>query len=251
MRRTTIIGNWKMNNSVSESIRLITELKGLLSGKQEVDIAVAPPFVSLHPAEIAVQGTPIQVAAQNAFFEDNGAYTGEVSPPMLVEIGCRFVILGHSERRQYFKETNDLINKKVRAVLESEMTPVLCIGETKEERKKGKTFEVLENQLRDGLRGLNDGEGEQVVVAYEPIWAIGTGETASPATAQEAHAFIRDKLSAIFRKMVAAEIRIIYGGSANENNIKDLMAQPDIDGALVGGASLNAQSFAKIIQYGE
>jgi triosephosphate isomerase len=251
MRRKIIIGNWKMNKTVTDTIRMITELKGTLSGKQDADVVVAPPFVALSAAEIAAQGTPIQIAAQNVHFEESGAFTGEVSPPMLADVGCKYVILGHSERRAYFGETDALINKKVRAALENELTPVLCVGETKAQRAGGKTFDVVETQLREGLRGVTDADARQVVIAYEPVWAIGTGETATPATAQEVHNFIREKLAVIFRKDLAPEIRIIYGGSVHKNNIKDLMAQPDIDGGLVGGASLDAKGFSEIVQYGE
>jgi len=240
-----------MHKTVSEAIRIITELKGLLSGKQEFEVAVAPPFVSLHPCEIAVRGTPIKIAAQNVFFEESGPYTGEVSAGMLVDVSCKYVILGHSERRIHFGEDNRTINKKVRKVLENELIPVLCIGETKEEREKKKTFEVIEAQLQEGVRGLTDLEAEQFVVAYEPVWAIGTGVTATPGIAQEVHHYIRNKLSAIFQKEVAYGIRILYGGSVVKENIKDLMAQPDIDGCLVGGASLESRSFAELINNGE
>jgi triosephosphate isomerase len=251
MRQKIIIGNWKMNKTVSEAIRLITELKGLLSGKQEAEIVVAPSFVSVHPAEIAAQGTPIKIAAQNVHFEESGAYTGEVSAPMLADAGCKYVIVGHSERRQYFGETDQTVNRKLKSVLENEMSPVICVGESKEQREEKKTFFVLEAQLREGLRGVNDADGSQIIVAYEPIWAIGTGKTATPGIAQEAHAFIREKLSGIFRKDIAQKMRVIYGGSVTPSNAKDLLSQPDIDGALVGGASLEAKSFAEIINYGE
>jgi len=240
-----------MNKTVSEAIRLITELKSLLSGKQEVEIVVAPSFVALHPAEIAAQGTQIQIAAQNVYFEESGAYTGEISPQMLVDIGVKYVLVGHSERRQHFAETDSIVNRKVRAALDNELCPVLCVGETKSERAQGKTFEVIERQLREALRGVNDTYAEDVLVAYEPIWAIGTGETATPGVAQEVHRFIADKLTTIFRRDLAQKMRIIYGGSVTPQNIKDLMSQPDIHGALVGGASLGARSFVDIVNYGE
>jgi triosephosphate isomerase len=251
MRKKIIIGNWKMNKTVTETIRMITELKGALSGKQEIDVVVAPPFVALSAAEIAAQGTPIEVAAQNVHFEESGAFTGEVSPPMLLDVGCKYALVGHSERRTLFGETDAMINRKVRALIENELIPVLCVGETKAQRVAGKTFEVVETQLREGLRGVADGEAARVIVAYEPVWAIGTGETATPAIAQEVHHFIREKLASLFRKDLAWEIRVIYGGSVNRDNIKDLMAQPDIDGGLVGGASLDAKGFSEIVQYGE
>jgi len=251
MKTPIIIGNWKLNNTVSETIRLITELKGLISGKQEVEVVVAPSYISLYSAEIASQSTPIEVAAQNVYPEESGAYTGEVSPAMLVDVGCKYVILGHSERRQYFKESDSFINKKVKICLENELCPILCVGETKEERKENKTFEVIETQLRDGLRGINDNDADVLVVAYEPVWAIGTGETATPGTAQEVHRFMAEKLESIFRRDVAESIRIVYGGSVKPENIRELMAQPDIDGALVGGASLSAKNFAQIVNYKE
>lgn len=251
MRRKIIIGNWKMNKTVTETIRMITELKGLVSGKQDVDIVVAPPFVALAAAEIAAQGTPIQISAQNVHWDDSGAYTGEVSPPMLVDVGCKYVVIGHSERRTHFGETDQMVNRKVKAALENELIPVICLGETKAQRAGGKTFDVVETQLREGLRGVADTDAGLLVVAYEPVWAIGTGDTATPAIAQEAHNFLRDKLAVIFRKDLAQEIRILYGGSVHKDNIKDLMAQPDIDGALVGGASLEAKGFAELLHFEE
>ncbi|MFH1263699.1 MAG: triose-phosphate isomerase [Pseudomonadota bacterium] len=251
MRRKIIIGNWKMNKTVSETIRTLTELKGLLSGKQDVEIVVAPPFPSLNPAEIAAQGTPVQIAAQNVHFEESGPFTGEVSPAMLADAGARFVIIGHSERRTHFGETDSTVNRRIKAVLENDLTPIFCLGETKPQRQQGKTFDVIETQLREGLRGISDANAPRIIVAYEPVWAIGTGDTATPATAQEVHGFLREKLGALFRNEIAQEMRIIYGGSVNKENVRDLMSQPDIDGALVGGASLDARSFADIVQYGE
>ncbi|MFH1018000.1 MAG: triose-phosphate isomerase [Pseudomonadota bacterium] len=250
-KRPIIIGNWKMNRTVSEAIRLITELKSVLSGKQEVEVVVAPSFVALHPAEIAAQGTPIQIAAQDVFYEESGPYTGEISAPMLVDAGVKYVIVGHSERRQHFGETDASVNRKVKASLDNELMPVLCIGETKEQREQKKTFDVVERQLRECLRGVNDSYAEDIVVAYEPVWAIGTGIPATPAMAQEVHRFINEKLAVIFRKDLAEKMRVIYGGSVTPQNIKELMAQPDINGALVGGASLEARTFAEIVNYGE
>ncbi len=240
-----------MHKTVSEAIRLITELKSLLSGKQEVEVVVAPSFVALHPAEIAAQGTPIKIAAQDLFYEENGPYTGEVSAPMLVDVGVKYVIVGHSERRRHFGETDATVNRKVKCALEHELKPILCIGETKEQREQKKTFDVVERQLREGVKGVNDSYAEDVVIAYEPIWAIGTGVPATPAMAQEVHRFICEKLAVIFRKDLAEKMRVIYGGSVTPQNIKELMAQPDINGALVGGASLDARAFAEIVNYGE
>jgi triosephosphate isomerase len=251
MRRPIIIGNWKMNNNVSDSIRLITELKGLLSGKQDAEIAIAPAMVSLHPSDIALAETSIGLAAQNVHFEENGAFTGEVSASMLLDLNCKYVIVGHSERRQYFSETDEIINKKVKTVLEHEMSPILCVGENLQQREEGKALAVVEDQLRICLRGINDDQATRVVIAYEPIWAIGTGVPATPEAAQEIHQCIRGILENTYSKNVATVMRTVYGGSVTPKNIGLLMKQQDIDGALVGGASLDAQAFVDIIQYGE
>lgn len=251
MRKPIIIGNWKMNNSISDSIRLITELKGLLSGKQESEIVIAPSMIALHPCDIALHETSIGLAAQNVHFEENGAYTGEISASMLLDVNCKYVIVGHSERRQYFSETNEIINKKLRAVLEHEMNPILCIGEKLHEREEKKTISVIDDQLRACLRGVKDVEVDRVVIAYEPVWAIGTGKAATAEMAQEAHHAIRKILEDLFSKNIATSIRTVYGGSVTSKNIASLMKQPDIDGALVGGASLDAEHFVDIIQYGE
>lgn len=251
MRKPIIIGNWKMNNNVSDSIRLITELKGMLSGKQNAEIAVAPAMTSLHPADIALAETSIGLAAQNVHFEENGAYTGEVSASQLLDLNCKYVIVGHSERRQYFMETDEIINKKVKTVLEHEMSPILCVGENLRQREEGKTLSIVEDQLRICLRGINDSRIERVVIAYEPVWAIGTGKAATPEMAQEVHKHIRNVLETMYSKNIATTVRTVYGGSVTPKNISQLMKQNDIDGALVGGASLNAESFFEIIQYGE
>lgn len=251
MRRPIIIGNWKMNNTVSESIRLITELKGMLSGKQEAEVAVAPSMVCLHPCEIALSETSIGLVAQNVYFEEKGAFTGEISASMLLDLNCKYVIVGHSERRQYFFETDEVINKKVKSVLEHEMSPILCIGEQLAQREEGKTLSVVEDQLRICLRGVHDEQAERVVVAYEPVWAIGTGKAATPEMAQQVHHYIRSSLENMYSKNVASAMRIVYGGSVSSKNIGAFMKLQDVDGALVGGASLDAQSFVDIIQYGE
>jgi triosephosphate isomerase len=251
MRKPLIIGNWKMNNNVSDSIRLITELKGLLSGKQDAEVVIAPGMLSLHPADIALTDTSMSLAAQNVHYEENGAYTGEVSASQLLDLNCKYVIVGHSERRQYFFETDEIVNKKVKIVLEHEMYPVVCVGETLGQREDGKTMKVVEDQLRVCLRGLDDHQMDRVVIAYEPVWAIGTGRAATPAMAQEVHQFIRGILEGMFSKNIATTVRTVYGGSVTPKNIGELMKQPDIDGALVGGASLDAEAFFDIIQYGE
>ena len=251
MRKPLIIGNWKMNNTVSDCIRLITELKGMLSGKQDVEIAIAPGMASLHAADIALTDTSIHLAAQNVHYEENGAYTGEVSASQLLDLNCKYVIVGHSERRQYFFETDEIIGKKVKAVLEHEMNPIVCIGETLGQREEGQTMKVVEDQLRICLRGLEDHHMDRVIIAYEPVWAIGTGRAATPEMAQEVHHHIRGILEGMFSKNIATAVRTVYGGSVTPKNIGELMKQPDIDGALVGGASLDAESFFDIIQYGE
>lgn len=240
-----------MNNNVSDSIRLITELKGMLSGKQDAEIAVAPSMTALHPCEIALAETSIGLAAQNVHFEENGAYTGEVSASQLLDLNCLYVIVGHSERRQHFAETDEVINKKVKTVLEHEMSPILCVGEKLNQREEGKTLSVVEDQLRVCLRGISDSQMERVVIAYEPVWAIGTGKAATPEMAQEVHKHIRNLLEKQFSKNVATAVRTVYGGSVTPKNIASLMKQNDIDGALVGGASLNAEAFFDIIQFGE
>lgn len=248
MRKPIIIGNWKMNKTVSDAIRLVTELKNYLTGKQDVEVVVAPSFVSLNSVEIALQGTSIKLAAQNMHHEESGAYTGEVSPTMLVDVGVRYVILGHSERRQHFQETNAFINKKVAAAIECDIAPVLCVGETKQERDAGQTLSVVETQLKECLRGVHDTHAPMLVVAYEPVWAIGSGEPATTAQAEEVHQFIREYLGKLFRKDIAQEIRIIYGGSVTVANAGEFMKQSNIDGVLAGGASLETSSFAGLIQ---
>ncbi len=249
MRKPVIAGNWKMNKTKLESIKLVTELKNLVPRTVEVDIIIAPPFTALTYVFEAITGSNIALAAQNCHWEDSGAYTGEVSPPMLKDLGCSYVILGHSERRQYFGETDSLVNKRLKAALRSKLIPIICVGESLEERKKGETFSVVEGQIKRGLADLTSPEFNEIIIAYEPIWAIGTGETATPAQAQEVHQLIRKTLGELFGGNKAAKIRIQYGGSAKPDNITELMAQEDIDGALVGGASLEARSFAKIIKF--
>ncbi|MEZ4704977.1 MAG: triose-phosphate isomerase [Bdellovibrionota bacterium] len=249
--RPIIIGNWKMNLTVEEGIRLVTEIKTRLSGKQEAEIVVAPPFTSLHPLGIAITGSSIKLAAQNVYEEEYGAYTGEISAPMLLDLDCEYVIIGHSERRQYFQESDASLARKVAAVLEHEMSPIFCVGENLEEREAQRTLSIIEHQLHGGLQGLSDDDIERVVIAYEPVWAIGTGKTASPEMAQEVHTFIRGWLEQTRSKSVASQVRIVYGGSVKPENISPLMRQKDIDGALVGGASLAADAFVKIVQFGE
>ncbi len=247
MRRSIFIGNWKMNHTVGSAIRLVTELRTKLSGKLEMDIVIAPPFTLLHPLEIAVLDSPIELGAQNVHWEDRGAFTGEVSSAMLADVSCKYCIVGHSERRTLFNESDQFVNKKILNLLDHGIKPVLCVGETQSERKNGQTTEVLQRQLQLGLRSVNALQSTELVIAYEPVWAIGTQTPASPAMAQEAHVYIREQLGNIFRKDVAQDIRIVYGGSVNPSNIAGFMDQKDIDGALIGGASLESDSFLKIV----
>jgi triosephosphate isomerase len=247
-RRKFVCGNWKMHKTAQEARALVKELRGLADAVADrVDVAVAPPFTSLAAVAEALRGSPIQLAAQNVHWEAQGAFTGEVSAAMLAEIGCRHVIVGHSERRQLFGETDDGVHRKVRAVLAAGLLPIVCVGETLAEREAGRTLEVVGRQVDRALSGLSAPETGRITVAYEPVWAIGTGKTATAAQAQEVHEVIR----ALLRDMapaVAAEVRIQYGGSVKPDNAAELMGQPDVDGALVGGASLKASDFFQIVK---
>jgi len=245
MRTPFIAGNWKMFKTAAEAVDFVTNLKPQVAEVTNREILVCPPFPALAPVAEALRNSNIKLGAQNLFWEDEGAFTGEVSAPMLKAVGCQYVIIGHSERRQYFGETNETVNKKIFAALKHNLWPIVCIGETLEEREKNETFKVIEKQVQEGFKNLDSSNWLQVTIAYEPVWAIGTGKTATPKQAQEVHAFIRGLLP----KEVASQVRILYGGSIKPENIKELMAQPDIDGGLVGGASLKVESFAKIIKY--
>jgi len=251
MRKPLIAGNWKMHKTPEEARTFASQLLEELKDEREVEVVVAPPFVSLLPVKEVLGEGPIKLAAQNVHWEKEGAFTGEVSPLMLNEIGCDYVIVGHSERRGYFGETDEMVNRKVKALLDVGLRPILCVGETLKEREEGKTFQVVEAQVRGGLKDLEAGEGKELVVAYEPVWAIGTGRTATPHQAQEVQAFIRGVLKELFGEEVARGIRILYGGSVKPENIAELMAEEDIDGALVGGASLKVDSFVRIVRYRE
>jgi triosephosphate isomerase len=251
MRKPIIAGNWKMHKTVGEAIDFVTRLQHEIGRVQGVEVVVAPSFVALAPVAERLKGGKIALAAQDVFWEDKGAYTGEVSPLMLKDVGCRYVIIGHSERRAYFGEIDEMVNKKVKAALSHALSPIICVGELLQERERGGTFSVVERQLKGGLEGVNVDAALPIVIAYEPIWAIGTGKTASPEQAQEVHSFIRRLLGDTFSPAQANEIRIQYGGSVKPDNIDELMAQPDIDGALVGGASLNVDSFIKIVRFGQ
>lgn len=250
MRKTIIAGNWKMNKTVAETKATLSELKELAKGVEGVEIVIGAPFTALESAVKTVEGSNIAIAAQNMYPKDSGAYTGEISPVMLKELGVKYVILGHSERREYFHETNAFINEKVKSALAHGLTPILCIGEKLEEREAGKTAEVNEKQIREGMAGLTPEEAVKVVIAYEPVWAIGTGKTATPEMAEETHKEIRDVLVAMFGAKVADEITIQYGGSMNAKNAAELLAMENIDGGLVGGASLDAPTFIEVIKAG-
>ena len=249
MRKKVIAGNWKMNKTNTEAVEMLTELKELVKGIDNVGIIIGAPFTALSDAVKAVKGSNIAIAAENVYPKDSGAYTGEVSPVMLKSIGVEYVILGHSERREYFKESDEFINEKV--VLAAGMLPILCIGEKLEERESGKTAEVTETQIRGGLKDLTAEEAKKVIVAYEPVWAIGTGRTATPEMAQETHRQVRDVLVSMFGNETAEEMIIQYGGSMKPDNAVELLAQKDIDGGLIGGASLKASSFAEIVVAGK
>ncbi len=238
-----------MYKTPREAVALAEGLVRLLKDARDIEVAVCPPFTSLQAVSKALEGSRIALGAQNLHWEKEGPYTGEVSAPMLKELGCNYVIIGHSERRQYFGESDALVKRKVLAALEGGLQPIVCIGETLEEREEARTFSVLERQVRDGLEGLKPEQMEKIVIAYEPVWAIGTGRTATPEQANEAQAYIRKLLVELFGEGIVSKTRILYGGSVKPENIQDLMAEPEVDGALVGGASLDAASFARIVNY--
>jgi len=248
MRKKVIAGNWKMNNDLSESKNLISKLAEALAGKSvNCDVIVCPPFTSLSEASSLLKGTQIKLGAQNMYFEESGAYTGEVSASMLKSAGCEYVILGHSERRTIFGESDQVINKKIKKALASGLKPIFCVGETLEEREGNITNQVIERQVKEGLKDLSADDMKTIIVAYEPVWAIGTGKTATPAQAEDVHDFIRTQIKGLFNAEVADNIVIQYGGSVKPDNAKELLSQKDIDGALVGGACLKADSFMGII----
>ncbi len=247
MRKPVIAGNWKLYKTAPEALELVSGLMPLISGRSNVEVVVAPVFTVIDRVRAAIAGSGIFLAAQDCFWEEEGAFTGEVSPKMLADVGCSHVIVGHSERRQFFAESDAAVNKKIRAAVGAGLTVIFCIGETLEERESGNTFNVLSGQVSGGLEGMVPADMEKVIVAYEPVWAIGTGRTASETQAQEAHAFIRSQVSKLFNAEVAQSVRILYGGSVKPENIGGLIAQPDIDGALVGGASLKPDSFAALV----
>jgi triosephosphate isomerase len=248
-RHPFLAGNWKMHKTIAEATQAARELSNLVGiVRDRVQIAVAPTFTALYAVAKQLEGSNVAVAGQDCHWEPQGAFTGEVSAAMLKDAGAAFVIIGHSERRQHFHETDVSVNKKVGAALKAGLTPIVCVGETLEEREGGRTLDVVHRQLRGGLAGFAAGDIGHVVLAYEPVWAIGTGKTATSAQAQEVHSSIRVVLTEMFSGKVALGVRIQYGGSVKPENIAELMAKPDIDGALVGGASLKPEDFAKIVK---
>ncbi len=250
MRKTIIAGNWKMNKTATETRDTLKELKELVDGVKDVEVVIGAPFTSLETAVKTVEGSIIKIAAQNIYPKESGAYTGEISPVMLKSIGVEYVILGHSERREYFKETDEFINEKVKSALKNGLRPILCIGESLEERETNKTDEVNSRQLEKGLAGITPEEAKNIVIAYEPIWAIGTGKTATPEMAESTHKEIRKVLAKLFGESVANEMTVQYGGSMNAKNAKELLEMDNIDGGLVGGASLEASTFIEVIKAG-
>ena len=247
MRRRIIAGNWKMHKTLMEGLELVEALKAGYVPDDYYEVVVHPPFTLLHEISRALKGSEIRLGAQNLFYEDEGAYTGEISPLMLKDAGVEYVIIGHSERRKYFHEDNETVLKKVRAALRHGLKPIICVGETLEQREAGKARDVVADQLSI-LKEIPIGDMEEITIAYEPVWAIGTGKTATPELAEEMHKFIRETVENIFNRDVANNLPILYGGSVKPNNVFDLTSEEDIDGALVGGASLNADSFLSIIK---
>jgi triosephosphate isomerase (TIM) len=249
MRRPIIAGNWKMYMTTGETGRFITHLKSLVANSIHCDVVVAPPFTALEEAIRASNGSKISISAQNLYWEKAGAYTGEISAPMLADLGCRYCIIGHSERRQYFGETNQTVNRKIRAALEANLTPIVCLGEILAERESNQTLSVIQTQFKEGFADLTPQNFSRIVIAYEPVWAIGTGRTATPEIAVEVHQLIRRFAKEHFGPENAHHLRVLYGGSVKPENIQGLMEKEDIDGALVGGASLKPDSFAAIVNY--
>ncbi|MBI5642002.1 MAG: triose-phosphate isomerase [Deltaproteobacteria bacterium] len=249
MLRPLIAGNWKMNTNIHQGVELVIRLRELLKGVDAVEVLLAPPFTSIYHLSHLVADSPIRLCGQNLFWEKSGAFTGEISGDMLKTAGCDYVIIGHSERREYFKESDETVNKKVVAAIRDGLKPIICVGETLEEREKGKSISKVKLQVKKALAGLPGGALRDITLAYEPIWAIGTGKTASPEEAEEVHNALRELLFEMFDTDSLKNTRIIYGGSVKADNIDSLMSQPNIDGALVGGASLKAEDFARIVKF--
>jgi len=248
-RKPILAGNWKMNMTATQARELASKLIPLVSAVKDRDIVLAPPFTALSAVADAIKGTNVSLAAQNLHWEDKGAFTGEISAEMLLDLGCRYVIIGHSERRQYFGETDESVNKKVKQAFKKGLLPILCVGETLAEREAGMLKDIIGRQVTVGLKDISVDDMKKVVIAYEPVWAIGTGKTATPEQANEVHALIRQKVKALYSTEIAEGLRIQYGGSVTPENVSTLMAMPDIDGALVGGASLKPESFAALVNF--
>lgn len=246
MPRPLFAGNWKLNMLRSGAVELATALRNGLEGEKKADVVVCPPYTALAAVTEVLKGTSVGVGGQDLYWADSGAFTGEVSGPMLADLGCRWVIVGHSERRQYFGETDETVGKKLRAAQKAGLTPIVCVGERLDEREKNVTKDVVGRQIDGALGGLSKAEISKLTVAYEPVWAIGTGKVATPEQAQEVHAFIRERLKGLSDEATAREVRVLYGGSVTPENVRGLMDKPDVNGALVGGASLKAESFLKI-----
>ncbi len=249
MRKPIIAGNWKMHKTIPEAKALVNDLMSKLAEVDQVEVVFCPPFTALATVKELVSGTKFGVGAQNLFWKEQGAFTGEVSPLMLAELGCDYVIIGHSERRQYFGETNETVNQKVKAALAVGIKPIICVGESLEEREAGVTNSLLKTQTEAALAEIEASKIAEIVIAYEPIWAIGTGRSASANDANQAIGFIRQTVAGLYGAAVADTVRIQYGGSVKPENVKEYLSQPEIDGALVGGASLEAESFAKLVKY--
>lgn len=248
-RKSLIAANWKMHKTIAEAVAFVESLQREVGDYNDREVIIAPPYTALSAVRNALWRKDFKLAAQNFHWEEKGAFTGEISGAMLKDVGCDGVIIGHSERRQLFGETNEMLLKKVAGAFREGFLPILCVGEVLEEREGGRTFTVVGSQLEQGLAGLPADQARQLALAYEPVWAIGTGRTATPDQAQEVHAFIRERCAALWDKTVANSMRILYGGSVKPDNVDSLMAQPDIDGMLVGGASLEVGSFKRIVQY--
>ena len=249
IRKPLIAGNWKMFKTCSEAMETAKLLVTRIADVTNVDVMIAPAFTALAQVGDIVKGSNLSLGAQNIFWEKEGAFTGEISPQMLVSAGCRYVIIGHSERRQFFGDTDEAVNKKINAAIQADLIPVFCVGESAEERESNETFSVLDKQITKGLKGFGLEELKNLIIAYEPVWAIGTGKTATDDQAQEVHHFLRTLLGKQFGNSFAETVRILYGGSVKPNNVSGLMAKPDIDGALVGGASLDAEIFSEIVHF--
>jgi len=249
MRRPIIAGNWKMNKTIGEAVDLVKALKAKVADVADVEVVVAPTFTALSAVADVIKGSNIKLSAQDMHWEKSGAFTGEISPLMLKDVGCQYVIIGHSERRMYFGETNETVNRKVKSAHEYSIRPIMCVGEKLEEREAGIMKDVVKDHVVNGLAGLTEEQMIATVIAYEPVWAIGTGKTATPEQAQEVHQFIRELLAGMYSPKVADAVIIQYGGSVKPDNVAQLMSQPDIDGGLIGGASLDADSFTKIVKF--